>query len=326
MKTEILTILKENDGFVSGQDLCSRLKVSRTAVWKVIGQLQEEGYQIEGVRNKGYRLLQTPDVMTAAEIGSRLHTRLIGKKLVYYDETDSTNIQGAKLAREGCPDGTVVVADSQTAGKGRRGRNWSSPHGSSIYISFVLRPDIPPACASSITLIAGMAAAEAIKAETGILAGIKWPNDVVINGKKVCGILTEMNAEVEAIHYIVSGIGINVNQQEFPEEIRETATSLKLEGKKEVNRSSLAAKLAESFERFYEIFLQTGDLSQLKDLYEGMLVNLGRQVKVLDPKGDYQGICRGINIEGELLVECPGGDLRQVRSGEVSVRGVYGYV
>ena len=249
-----------------------------------------------------------------------------GYHVLYQEKTDSTNVWAGRLAREGAPSRTLVCADMQTDGRGRRGRRWESPPGESLYMTLILRPDFCPQQASMLTLVTGLSVAQALCAMTGLEALLKWPNDVVVSGKKICGILTEMNAEVEAIHYIVSGIGINVNQQEFPEEIRETATSLKLEGKKEVNRSSLAAKLAESFERFYEIFLQTGDLSQLKDLYEGMLVNLGRQVKVLDPKGDYQGICRGINIEGELLVECPGGDLRQVRSGEVSVRGVYGYV
>ena len=182
MKTEILTILKEAEGFVSGQNLCSRLNVSRTAVWKVIRQLQEEGYQIEAVRNKGYRLVQAADVMTEAEIGSRLKAGWIGKKLVYFYETDSTNLQARKLAQAGCPDGTLVVSDCQTAGKGRRGRSWSSPHGSSIYMSFVLRPSLPPYCASAVTLIAGLAVTDAVCRETGLPAGIKWPNDVVVNG------------------------------------------------------------------------------------------------------------------------------------------------
>ncbi len=326
MKTEILTILKETEGFVSGQDLCGRLNVSRTAVWKVIRQLEEEGYQIEAVRNKGYRLVQVADVMTEAEIGSRLQTDWLGKHLVYYYETDSTNVQAKKLAEAGCPNGTLVVADCQAAGKGRRGRSWSSPHGSSIYMSFVLRPDLPPYCASSVTLIAGMAVASAVREETGLDAQIKWPNDVVINGKKICGILTEMSAELENIHYIVTGVGINVNQQEFPEEIQHMASSLRLESEKTWNRSSLIAAAARAFEGYYEKFLAAKDLSLLKEDYEGLLANLGKEVVVLDPKGSWQGICRGIDREGELLVELSDGRVEAVRSGEVSVRGIYGYV
>ena len=326
MKTKILTILKEAQGFVSGQDLCGRLGVSRTAVWKVMKQLEEEGYKIEAVRNKGYRLIQVADVITEAEVGSQMNTKWMGRHLVYLPETDSTNIQAAKLAREGAPEGTLVVAESQTAGKGRRGRSWSSPSGSSIYMSFLLRPDIPPYCASMITLLAGMAAAKAVCQVAGLEAQIKWPNDLVVNGKKICGILTEMSAEMERIHYIVTGIGINVNQMEFPEEIRDKATSLWIEGGKRLNRSQLIAAVMEWFEQYFEQFLETKDLSGLKEAYEEMLANRNREVSVLDPASPCQGICRGIDKGGELLVELPEGQIRKVVAGEVSVRGIYGYV
>lgn len=326
MKTKILTVLKASDGFVSGQDLCDTLGVSRTAVWKVMKQLEEEGYVIEAVRNKGYRLVEAADVMTEAEIGSQMHSRWMGKRLIYLPETDSTNIQARRYAEEGCPDGTLVVADCQRAGKGRRGRSWSSPPGSSIYMSFLLRPDIPPYCASMITLIAGMAVAQAVKTESGLEAQIKWPNDVVVNGRKICGILTEMSTELERIHYIVTGIGINVNQKEFPQEIQATATSLRLETGERISRSALIARSMEQFEQYYEQFLKTRDLSLLKADYEHMLANLGREVLVLDPAGEYRGICRGIDKGGRLLVELPDGGRRAVMSGEVSVRGIYGYV
>ncbi|MCI8949600.1 MAG: biotin--[acetyl-CoA-carboxylase] ligase [Lachnospiraceae bacterium] len=326
MKTKILTILKEAQGFVSGQDLCGRLGVSRTAVWKVMKQLEEEGYKIEAVRNKGYRLIQVADVITEAEVGSQMNTKWMGRHLVYLPETDSTNIQAAKLAREGAPEGTLVVAESQTAGKGRRGRSWSSPSGSSIYMSFLLRPDIPPYCASMITLLAGMAGAKAVCQVAGLEAQIKWPNDLVVNGKKICGILTEMSAEMERIHYIVTGIGINVNQMEFPEEIRDKATSLWIEGGKRLNRSQLIAAVMEWFEQYFEQFLETKDLSGLKEAYEEMLANRNREVSVLDPASPCQGICRGIDKGGELLVELPEGQIRKVVAGEVSVRGIYGYV
>lgn len=329
MKTKILTILKHTDGYVSGQALCSQLGVSRTAVWKAIRQLEEEGCQIEAVRNKGYRLLAVEDGIGGAQIGSLLTTKYMGRNLVYFQETDSTNIQIKRLAEAGSPEGTLVVAESQTAGKGRRGRSWSSPPGSSIYMSYLLRPKIPPCSASMLTLLAGMACARAIREETGLEPAIKWPNDLVLRGKKICGILTEMSAELEEIHYIFTGIGINVNQTEFPEEIQKTATSLKLESQdpdREIRRSALIASCMQWFEHYYEKFLSLGDFSGLKEEYEGMLANLGREVLVLDPAGEYKGICRGIDETGQLLVELPGKGEKTVLSGEVSVRGIYGYV
>ena len=326
MKTEILTVLKEAPGFVSGQELCDRLGVSRTAVWKVIKQLEEEGYQIEAVRNKGYRLAEAADVITEAEIGSRLRSKWMGRHLVYFPETDSTNIQAKRLGEEGAPEGTLVVPERQTAGKGRRGRTWSSPAGTSIYMSFLLRPNIPPRCAPMVTLIAGLAGAKAVNQVTGLNARIKWPNDLVVNGKKICGILTEMSAEMEGIHYIVTGIGINVNQKEFPEEIRDKATSLLLEGGRCFNRSQLIAGVMEWFEPYVERFLETKDLSLLKEDYEEMLANLNQEVQVLDPAGEYHGVCQGIDKDGQLLVERGDGSLSRVQSGEVSVRGIYGYV
>lgn len=329
MKTKILTILKESGGYVSGQDLCSRLGVSRTAVWKAVKQLEEEGCRIEALRNKGYRLTAVEDGITGAQIGSLLQTKYMGRNLVYFPETDSTNIQVKRLAEAGSPEGTLVVAESQTAGKGRRGRNWSSPPGSSIYMSYLLRPKIPPYSASMLTLLAGMACARAVREETGLEAKIKWPNDLVLKGKKICGILTEMSTELEEIHYIFTGIGINVNQTEFPEEIRDMATSLKLESEKKgenFSRSALIASCMKWFEHYYEEFLLQGDFSKLKEEYEGMLANLGREVVVLDPAGEYSGICRGIDETGRLLVELPGREVRAVLSGEVSVRGIYGYV
>ncbi|MEY8337439.1 biotin--[acetyl-CoA-carboxylase] ligase [Lachnospiraceae bacterium 62-35] len=326
MKTEILKLLREADGYVSGQELCERLHVSRTAVWKVIKQLQEEGYQIEAVRNRGYCLMKTADVMTIAELESRIKGEWAGRNLVYYPETDSTNERGKRLAEEGCPHGTLVVADFQSAGKGRRGRSWTSPPGEAIYMSLILRPQILPAGAAMVTLAAAMAVAEGIRQVTRLPAMIKWPNDIVIKGKKICGILTEMSAEMECIHYVVVGIGINVNQEEFPEDIRDMATSLFLEKGEHVSRSVVAAAVMEAFEQYYACYEKTGDLSLLADEYNGMLVNRGQEVKVLAAKGDYTGISQGIEEDGRLLVKTRDGKVRRITSGEVSVRGVYGYV
>lgn len=328
MKTEILKFLKdekEGAGFVSGQELCDRFGVSRTAVWKAIGQLKEEGFQIEAVRNKGYRLLSSDDVITEAELMSSMEGSFI-KKIVYYDVTDSTNIRAKRLAEEGAPHGTLVVADCQDAGRGRRGRMWVSPTGTGIFMSLILRPDILPSSASMLTLVAALAVSDGIREAAGVETSIKWPNDIVADGKKLCGILTEMSAELEGIHYVVTGIGINTNTKEFPEEVSGVATSLRMITGSDIRRSSVIAAVMKAYEQYYEKFKAQGSLAGLMDVYNEHMVNLGREVNVLDPAGSYMGRALGINEKGELLVEREDGKVNRVVSGEVSVRGIYGYV
>ena len=189
MKTEILKLLRESGNYISGQELCSKFGVSRTAVWKVINQLKEEGYGIEAVKNKGYRLQITPDVLSSSELKSRIQNEWAGRNIYYYEETGSTNIDAKRLGEEGAVHGTVVVADKQNAGRGRRGRAWESPAGKDIYFTILLRPEFPPDKVSGLTLVMALSVAEAVKGCCGQEAGIKWPNDVVLNGKKICGIL-----------------------------------------------------------------------------------------------------------------------------------------
>ncbi|MCI6888267.1 MAG: biotin--[acetyl-CoA-carboxylase] ligase [Lachnospiraceae bacterium] len=326
MKDKILAYLKASQDHVSGQELCERLGVSRTAVWKVIRQLQEEGYQIEAVRNRGYRLVASGDVYNDSEIRSLLKTRQAGCSLVFLDEVDSTNNEVKRLAEHGAPEGTLVVAELQNAGKGRRGRSWVSPRGSGVWMSFLLRPEFEPYHASMLTLVAAMAVEEAIRVTCGLECGIKWPNDLVSDGRKVSGILTEMSTDVDSIQYVVVGIGINANTDAFPEEIRDTATSLRLCTGKPVNRAALVAAVMEAWEHYYQQFLETLDFRILKDAYNQRLLNRGREVRVLAPKGAYTGISHGINDAGELMVETADGQVNSVMSGEVSVRGIYGYV
>lgn len=326
MKEEILRLLRSADGYISGQELCNRFGVSRTAVWKAINQLKEAGYEIEAQQNKGYRLMAAPDLMTEAEIKSLMHTEWVAKEVLYFDTIDSTNTKAQELAEKGYPSGTLVVADKQESGKGRRGRSWVSPSGTGIFMTLMIKPDINPNNASMLTLVAALAVAKAITSVTGEKALIKWPNDIVVNGKKVCGILTEMNAQFDYINHIVVGIGINVHNESFPEEISQMASSLMIEaGGKRFHRAQIIAETMSYFEQYYDTFLKTQDLSALVREYDELLVNRNKSVRVLDPKEPFDGKAMGITPKGELIVDT-WESRKLVSSGEVSVRGIYGYV
>lgn len=326
MKEEILRLLRSADGYISGQELCNRFGVSRTAVWKAINQLKEAGYEIEAQQNKGYRLVAAPDLMTEAEIKSLMHTDWVAKEVLYFDTIDSTNTKAQELAEKGYPSGTLVVADKQESGKGRRGRSWVSPSGTGIFMTLMIKPDINPNNASMLTLVAALAVAKAITSVTGEEAMIKWPNDIVVNSKKVCGILTEMNAQFDYINHIVVGIGINVHNESFPEEISQMASSLMIEaGGKRFHRAQIIAETMSYFEQYYDTFLKTQDLSALVREYDELLVNRNKSVRVLDPKEPFDGKAMGITPKGELIVDT-WESRKLVSSGEVSVRGIYGYV
>lgn len=326
MKSDILTLLRERGDYVSGQELCQRFGVSRTAVWKAVGQLKKEGYEIEAVQNRGYLLRDREEVFGQHELESRMTTRWAGHPVIFLDTVNSTNLRAKLEAENGCGQGTLVVADRQTAGRGRRGRAWSSPAGSNVYFTLILKPEYKPDCASMVTLVMALAVAEGICGTCGIEAGIKWPNDIVLNGKKVCGMLTEMSVERDYIHHVVVGAGINVGLQEFAPEIASTAVSLEQVCGKKVSRAALVANVMKAFEKYYDGFEQEQSLAGLLEQYNSLLVSMDGEVCVLDPKGQYRGISRGINERGELLVELADGTVAEVYAGEVSVRGIYGYV
>ena len=326
MKAEILKMLRESQDYVSGQQLCEQFQVSRTAVWKVIKQLQEEGYEVEAVRNRGYRLSSVPDILSREEIVSQMDTAWAGKNVYYFAETDSTNIQAKRLGDQQALHGTLVAAGQQSAGKGRRGRTWESPADQNIYMSLLLRPEIIPVKAPMLTLVMAYAAAMAIRECTNLDVQIKWPNDLVINGKKICGILTEMSTEIDYINYVVIGIGINANLEEFPGALAETATSLRMETGCRIRRSPLIASILRWFEQAYSEFMKTEDLSGIREAYDALLVNCGREVRVLEPKGEWKAEALGINDAGELIVRKADGSETAIYAGEVSVRGIYGYV
>lgn len=255
----------------------------------------------------------------------------------FYEQIDSTNAQAKVEAGKGAESGSLIVADMQTAGRGRRGREWCSPAGKNIYFSLLLRPDLAPDKASMLTLVMALAVAKGMKQTMKTLAAedgesilpypeIKWPNDIVMNGKKVCGILTEMGMKQNAIDYVIIGVGINVHRQEFAQELVDKATSLDAECGKRISRKALLEKVTEAFEEYYDIFMKQGSLEGLREEYEAVLVNRNREVCVLDPHGEYRGVARGITDTGELRVELPDGNVINVYAGEVSVRGIYGYV
>lgn len=258
------------------------------------------------------------------ELESCMDTEWAGHRILYFEELGSTNIQAKLEAENGAAEGTLVVADMQTAGRGRRGRSWNSPAGTNVYFTLILKPSYAPDKASMATLVMALAVAEGIYGTCGLAAEIKWPNDVVVNGKKVCGILTEMSAERGTVRHVVVGVGINVGLQEFPPEIT-SAASLQAECGREVSRATLLANTMKSFENYYEGFRQKENLSGILDKYNDLLVNRNREVRVLDPKGEFRGISGGIDENGQLLVEREDGTIAEIYAGEVSVRGIYGY-
>lgn len=272
-----------------------------------------------------------------------LCTQWAGRNLFCFEETDSTNLRAKAGGESGDPHGTLYVADKQNAGRGRRGRAWESPADSSIYMTILLRPELEPVKAPMLTLVMAAAVADGIKKAMGNAkaeglntentvrkAGpdiqIKWPNDIVLNRKKLCGILTEMSAEIDHINYVMIGVGVNVNQDAFPEELEDKATSLKIETGEEWNRPEIIVSIMESFEKYYKNFLETEDLSGIIDEYNQMLANRDRDVRILEPGGDYDAHAEGINEVGELIVTTPDGQKKNIFAGEVSVRGIYGYV
>jgi BirA family transcriptional regulator, biotin operon repressor / biotin---[acetyl-CoA-carboxylase] ligase len=273
---------------------------------------------------ESYEEIGTGSIYNETTIADQIHTKWAGKTVHFARETDSTNLWIKRLAKEGASEGTLALAEFQSAGRGRLGRSWEVPEGTSVMMSILLRPKFEPQYAPTLTLVMGMAVAKAVK-NLGFDVSIKWPNDVVVSHKKICGILTEMGVRDGKIDYAVIGVGINVNIREFPEEMADKATSLYLESGKEFDRSQIPGLVMEAFEEYYEKFAATCDLSGLKEEYESILANYNQPVRVL-AKEPYEGVARGITDGGELLVEKTDGTIVAVSAGEVSVRGLYSYV
>lgn len=321
MRTKILQYLRASqEEYLSGEELCKQLAVSRTAIWKHMKILKQEGYEIEAHPRKGYRLHGVPDRLLPAEIYGRLKTHIIGKEIRYIPQTDSTNNEGKKIAGEGCREGTIILAEEQLGGRGRLARGWFSPAGKGIWLSVVLRPPFSPYDAPKCTLLAAVAVNQAIYRVTGVECKIKWPNDILYQGKKLVGILTEMSAEVDAINYVVIGMGINVNiePEEFPEELREIATSLSQAAKKPVSRLELLAAVLEELETLYNEVKEKGFPGILAK-WRTLSGTLGSPVRVLGSTRQFDGIAVDIDEDGALLVKTDEGTER-VLAGDVSIR------
>lgn len=328
MKEEIINLLKENeDNFISGEKISEKLGISRAAVWKHIKSIKEDGYEIESVSRKGYKLISSPDLLTFEEVNPYLNTKYIGKDIRYYNTIDSTNTKAKELGTAGAKEGTVVISEEQTGGRGRLGRQWVSPKFNGIWMSIILKPDIEPMDASKITQIGAAAVCMSIN-ELGLKATIKWPNDIVLNGKKVCGILTEMSGELNKINYIIMGIGINVNieDEDFPGDIKDIATSIKIESGKKVKRKELVASIFNNFESLYDEFINSETIKRSINICRENSALIGNDIKIIKRNEEVFAKAIGLTEDGELIVEYNDGKVDKIVSGEVSVRGMYGYV
>ncbi|MBK5241813.1 biotin--[acetyl-CoA-carboxylase] ligase [Clostridium sp.] len=327
MKKKILRILKgSGTDFVSGEKISEELGVSRAAIWKYINVIKEDGYEIEAISRKGYRIISSPNILTSEEVESFLRTKCIGKNIIHYESVGSTNSKAKELAEGGQEHGTVIISEEQTLGRGRLGRNWVSPKYKGIWMSIILRPNIITKNISQITLIGAAAVQKAIM-KMEIKTGIKWPNDIIIGSKKVCGILTEMSGEIEHINYLVMGIGINVNlkEQDIPKDLKDVATSLLIESGKHIDRKQLLANVLNIFEELYSDFVLNGNIKETIEICRENSILIGSEIKLIN-SGEVT-IAKAINISdsGELVIENNKGNIENIVSGEVSIRGIYGY-
>lgn len=318
---QILIRLTTAAEFLSGEALCREFRITRSAVWKHICLLRSEGYHIDAVTGRGYRLSSLTGRPVEAEVRPFLTSRRFGRGIAYHPVTTSTNILAKALAVDGSLEGSVVVADSQTGGRGRMGRTWVSPPGSNLYFSLILRPGVPSVRVPQLTLLVAAAIHQALcKLSSDLAAMIKWPNDILARGKKLCGVLCEMQSEPEFTHFVVVGIGINVNQSEFPAELQQSATSLFLEQGELFSRPELLASVLNHFEPLYDEWLLEEDLSFILPYLETYSLLQSEEVTIDQVKRSLSGTVRGISSTGELKLESAAGETILVSSGEAHLR------
>ncbi|WP_439442800.1 biotin--[acetyl-CoA-carboxylase] ligase [Listeria aquatica] len=307
---------KHVDQFVSGQEIAEQLGISRAAIWKHMENLRKEGFQIEAVRNKGYRLAKFGTLFSKDSLLLGLETEFTGRTLYFYEEVASTQLIAHEKVNSGAPEGTAIVADFQNAGKGRLRRDWLSSRGEGIFTSIILKPDIPITEVPQLTFIASLAVVETVQKLMGLEARIKWPNDIYIGKRKICGVLTEMQAEAETIHAVIIGIGINVNQASFPDELKQKATSLRMEAGKVFSRTEIVQEIFKQLEKYYKLYLEQG-FAPIKLLWEEQAIPFSERIQVRTLKGTITGRAEGISDTGVLFVRDDEGKQHSVYSADI---------
>jgi BirA family transcriptional regulator, biotin operon repressor / biotin---[acetyl-CoA-carboxylase] ligase len=314
---DILAFLREKQDYISGDFISAELGISRTAIWKYMHQLERLGYTLAKLKGRGYKLIKTPDKLYTWEIDRHLNTDFIGRDLTYKEVVDSTNSYAFKLALDGAPEGACVLADSQKAGRGRLNRVWFSPAGENLYLSIILRPHVHPSNIYPITFISSLAVYDTIEAITGIKPTLKWPNDLLINGKKICGTLLELSTEADMVRFVVVGIGLDINmkEKEISEEIDQKATSLFIETNNLFERSHVCGILLSNLEKYYLLFKEKGE-NQACRIWEEKSCIKGKYLEINQMGQSYKGISEGIDNKGALLLNVDG-EIKNIIAGDV---------
>ncbi len=314
MQNQILHFLKKSEGYISGEEISRQLKISRAGIWKNIEELRKEGYDIEAVPHRGYRLASAPDKLFPHEIQFNLKAKILGKEVIHYDSIGSTMDVAFELAMKGSLEGTVVCAENQTKGRGRLGRDWVSPKGKGIYLSIILRPRLTPNEAAQLTLLSAVAVSEAIKKVCGVAASIKWPNDLLINNKKVAGILMESSAQMDNVRFVVLGLGLNVNTA--LNHLPPNSTSLKQVTGKQISRVHLIQEILQHLEKWYDILKAKG-FPPVLVRWKELSSTLGRRVRIVDPSGAIEGEAIGLDAQGGLMIRNESGIAVKRMTGDV---------
>lgn len=319
LRDQILSLfLSAGDVFLSGENISQKLGVSRAAVWKHIGHLREMGYAIEAVPSRGYHLVDQPDLLLPMAVQSGLETQFVAKRVEYFTETDSTNQRAQELGEQGAEHGTVVIAEGQSSGRGRMGRAWTSPAAVNLYTSILLRPTLLPIQAAQLTFLSAVAVARTVEAVADIQVAVKWPNDILLDGKKIAGLLNEISAEMEGIHYVVLGIGVNLNMtvDQFPDDLRYPATSLLLATGQRIDRLAFAQELYRQLDGLYQLFCQQGFVP-IRLAWEALFEMVGCQVSVDCGGTIFVGCVEGIAADGALLLRLASGEQQEIYAGDV---------
>jgi BirA family biotin operon repressor/biotin-[acetyl-CoA-carboxylase] ligase len=314
MQERIIQFLKESDGYISGEEMSQRLKISRAAIWKHMQELRAQGYEIAAVPHLGYQLVMCPDKLLSYEIQSGLNTKIIGKKIIIMETVTSTMDEAFRLGMENCPEGTVVCAEAQSKGRGRMGRVWTSPKGKGLYFSFVLRPSLPLNQLAQLTLMSAVALAEAIEGISDLKPSIKWPNDILLGNNKLAGILTELRAESDQVKFVVVGIGLNVNASLH--QLTPGASSLKVAAGKSFNRAQVFQAILQSLEKWY-VKLLNHEFAGVMEEWKKRTATLNKRVRITDPTGIIEGEAIDLDEDGALLIRKDNGFIIKKTAGDV---------